>query len=143
MRIYVASSWRNQLQPDVVVALRHSGHQVYDFKNPPNRSGFAWRDIAPDWEQWTLRRYIEALEHPDAVAGFAEDMNALKGAECCVLVMPCGRSSHLELGWAVGAGKRTYILQVAAAEPELMYKMADGIVTSVEALLEALQKVAA
>ena len=24
-----------------------------------------------------------------------------------VLVLPCGRSAHLELGWAVGQGKRT------------------------------------
>lgn len=26
------------------------------------------------------------------------------------MVLPCGKSAHLELGWAVGAGKRTIIL---------------------------------
>ena len=33
-RIYVASSWRNKYQPEVVAALRKAGHEVYDFRNP-------------------------------------------------------------------------------------------------------------
>lgn len=43
MNIYVASSWRNLLQPGIVVALRRCGHDVYDFRNPaPGNKGFAW-----------------------------------------------------------------------------------------------------
>jgi len=34
MKIYLASSWRNQYQADVLAALRVSGAEVYDFKNP-------------------------------------------------------------------------------------------------------------
>lgn len=33
-KIYVASSWRNVFQQDVVDILRDLGHEVYDFKNP-------------------------------------------------------------------------------------------------------------
>lgn len=33
-KIYVASSWRNVFQQDVVDILRNLGHEVYDFKNP-------------------------------------------------------------------------------------------------------------
>lgn len=44
-KIYVASSWRNDFQPTVVKYLREAGYDVYDFKNPPNRSGFAWSSI--------------------------------------------------------------------------------------------------
>lgn len=33
-RIYVASSWRNNVQPLVVQTLRVAGLDVYDFKNP-------------------------------------------------------------------------------------------------------------
>lgn len=41
MKIYVASSWRNNRQPDVVKFLRDLGHEVYDFKNPkPGDDGF-------------------------------------------------------------------------------------------------------
>ena len=124
MKVYVASSWRNKRQPAVVAALRLDGHEVYDFRNPPNRSGFAWSQIDPEWETWTVEQYIWHLDHPDAVAGFAEDIGALTDAEVTVLVMPCGRSAHLELGYAAGAGQRTAIL-VDRSEPELMYKMAD------------------
>lgn len=34
MKVYVASSWRNKLQPDVVAIIRAAGHEVYDFRNP-------------------------------------------------------------------------------------------------------------
>src|SRR4051812_37731805 len=34
LKVYVASSWRNDFQPGVVRALRSDGHQVYDFKGP-------------------------------------------------------------------------------------------------------------
>jgi hypothetical protein len=34
MRVYVASSWRNPWQPNVVGLLRSLGHKVYDFREP-------------------------------------------------------------------------------------------------------------
>jgi hypothetical protein len=41
---------------------------------------------------------------------------------------PCGRSAHLEAGWAIGQGKPTAILlHEDKFEPELMYRMADLI----------------
>jgi len=45
-KIYVASSWRNKYQPEVVAALRKAGHEVYDFRNPDdNPGGFHWADV--------------------------------------------------------------------------------------------------
>jgi nucleoside 2-deoxyribosyltransferase len=124
MRIYVASSWRNERQPKVVEILRMQGHEVYDFRNPaPGNGGFHWSEIDPNWQQWTPQEYLAALEHPIACAGYKLDMDALESADACVLVMPCGRSAHLEAGYAIGAGKPTAIL-VTDGEPELMYKMA-------------------
>lgn len=124
MRIYVASSWRNERQPKVVEILRMQGHEVYDFRNPaPGNHGFQWSEIDPDWQKWTPQQYVDALEHPIARAGYKLDMDALEACDACVLVMPCGRSAHLEAGFAIGAGKPTAIL-VTEGEPELMYKMA-------------------
>lgn len=128
--IYVASSWRNSYQPAVVEALRGEGHVVYDFRNPPGRTGFAWSDIDPDWRAWSARRYIEVLKHPVAEAGFRSDFDAMRAADLCVLVLPCGRSAHLELGWMAGAGKRTVVLTRDGEEPELMAKMADLVTDS-------------
>lgn len=58
-------------------------------------------------------------------------MNALMCCDACVLVMPCGRSAHLELGYAVGARKRTAIY-LSDGEPELMYAMADDLLTQLD-----------
>lgn len=132
MKVYVASSWRNQLQPLVVADLRINGHEVYDFKNPaPGDNGFHWSEIDPNWQNWTEEEYIKALDHPIAESGFAKDFNAMNLADACVMVMPCGRSAHVEAGWMQGAGKPTIIL-VTKAEPELMYKMFEKVCTSIE-----------
>jgi len=134
-RIYVASSWRNVIQPAVVAVLRDCGHDVYDFRNPrPGDHGFAWSEIEPDWQEWDSGRFRTALDHPVAVSGFASDFEAMQWADTCVLVLPCGRSAHLELGWAVGHGKRTAILLAGENEPELMYRMVDKLALDVPEL---------
>jgi hypothetical protein len=138
-RIYVASSWRNAQQQGVVHVLRAAGHEVYDFQNPgPGKRGFQWQEVDPNWQQWTPAQYREALTHPVSVAGFDNDYNAMCWADTGVLVMPCGRSAHLEAGYFNGAGKDLFILQMDGAEPELMYKMATAICLDYAELLSAL-----
>ena len=135
MKIYVASSWRNELQQMVVMVLQSMGHEVYDFKNPgEGKKGFAWSDIDPDWQNWTPEQYVKALEHPRSIEGFNLDFDAMKWADCCAMVLPCGRSANTEAGWMKGAGKQVFVFHPEKQEPELMYKMYDGILTSVEAL---------
>lgn len=126
--IYVASSWRNLHQPTVVDVIRVAGGEVYDFREPrPGEHGFAWSDIDPEWLTWTPRQWRDALRHPLAVDGFKSDMDALKAAERCLLVLPCGRSAHLELGYCVGAGKPTAVLALEPTEPDLMVAMCDHL----------------
>ena len=134
--IYVASSWRNEkLHQAVVRALRDWGFDVYDFREPARgASGFAWSEINSHWQEWTPAEFIKALEHPIARDGFHTDMNALKAADLVVLVLSCGRSAHLELGYAIGAGKPTGILLTGHDEPELMYAMADCITAEIAML---------
>lgn len=137
MKIYVASSWRNGYQQAVVARLREAGHDVYDFRNPASGStGFGWRQIEPGWLEWTPEQFRKALEHPIAREGFRLDMEALKAADLCVLVLPCGRSAHLELGYARGAGARTAVLMPEQSEPELMYRMVDLVALDVEEIVD-------
>ena len=125
-RIYVASSWRNHFQQKAVDRLRRAGLEVYDFRNPRDGdSGFHWSEIDVDWHDWDQDSYIAALSHPAAASGFESDFDAMKWADAFLLVQPCGRSAHLELGWAVGAGKETCVWMPGRIEPELMLKMAD------------------
>jgi hypothetical protein len=138
-RIYVASSWRNEQQQSVVAKLRVAGHEVYDFKNPPNATGFAWREIDPNWQQWTAAQQVASYDHPRSVEGFKSDFDAMKWADTCVMVQPCGRSAALELGWAVGAGKKTFVLMAEGQEPELMLRLADHLCLSIEEIIERLK----
>ncbi len=139
-RIYVASSWRNNIQPEVVGRLRSEGHEVYDFKNPPNKAGFAWQQLDTEWENWTAREYREKLlSNPDAAAGYMADFRAMEWADTCVLVLPCGRSAHLEAGWFAGRGKRCIILTRDGEEPELMALMANAICVNMDEVLKELK----
>ena len=135
-RIYVASSWRNPYFPEVVTRLREAGHEVYDFRNPPHGgAGFHWTDIDPNAPDWTYAQYAEGLHHPLAERQFQADIDALTWADTCVLVLPCGRSAHTEAGWMAGAGKRVLAYIPEMVEPELMYKLFDGVAGSLDELV--------
>lgn len=144
MRIYVASSWRCDRQPEVVAALRNAGHEVYDFRSPaPGDSGFHWSEIDPDWKRWTSVQFREGLRHPIAAAGFKKDFEAMQWADIFVLVMPCGRSAHLEAGWAAGRGTPVVALLDEQQEPELMLKLLDAVCCSMDELLPFLSLMSA
>jgi hypothetical protein len=141
-KIYVATSWRNELQPRVVAALRREGHEVYDFRNPAEgHGGFHWSEIDRDWKNWSLQKYVVEIErHPIAAAGFKLDKDGLNWCDTCVLVLPCGRSAHLEAGYACGQGKDViFMLNEDRFEPELMYLLGGGFVTNTTELCIALR----
>lgn len=146
MKIYVASSWRNNHQQQVVSVLRAAGHAVYDFRHPngTGTGGFSWREVDPNWKDWTPQQYREGLKHPIAQSGFKSDFDAMKECDMCVLVMPAGRSASLEAGWCAGACKPTVMYVPEQIEPELMALllgvMEPGhlcVVTTLEELIEA------
>ena len=139
-RIYVASSWRNKYQPEVVAALRKAGHEVYDFRNPKdNPGGFLWADVDEKWQDWQPEEYIRNLTHPVAEKGFKADLDAMLWADTCVLVLPCGRSAHTEAGWFAGKGLKTIVYMPEKQEPELMYKLFEGVVGTITDLILALE----
>ena len=141
MNIYVASSWRNERQSEIVAALRAVGHDVYDFRHPfHGDDGFHWRDIDLEWRNWSPDEYRKALNHSRAQAGFGNDFGAMKWADILVLVLPCGRSAHLEAGWAIGQGKPTCILLDDESEPELMYRLADCLALDLQEVLAWIQE---
>jgi len=137
VKIYVASSWRNEKQPEVVKALREAGHDVYDFRAPPGKNtGFHWSEIDPDWKSWSPEEFREQVRlHPLATAGFEGDFEAMQNADACVLVLPSGRSAHLEAGWFTGQDRLTIVL-LHDGEPELMYKLTDHLCLDIEEVVK-------
>jgi hypothetical protein len=113
------------------------GNEVYDFREPSlGIHGFSWSDIDPEWLQWSPEAFRKALEHPIARLGLERDMSALQKCEACLLVLPCGRSAHFEIGLARGLGKLTAIYIPEQQEPELMYAEVDDVLASESELLD-------
>lgn len=119
----------------------------YNFRLPGmGRNGFGWQEVMPsfdiDKQEADVNEYLKGLDHPRAREGFEADSSAMLDCDTFVMVLPCGKSAHLELGWAVGAGKPTAILldpSVSTVQPELMYRMADLVTNSPESLMEWLK----
>ena len=127
MKIYVASSWRNQHQQQVVALLRQWGHQVYDY----TEHGFNWGEVDENWESWSPQDYLTGLRSHIAVSAFQRDLDALWWANACVLVMPCGRSAHLEAGFCIGKSKPTlfYWPDGVTEEVDLMHSLSEIALT--------------
>ena len=129
MKIYVASSWKTPLHYEVVELLEEKGHQVYDYRQ-------AGPALGPHWPAKGTPVPYRDLHHllnmPQAQATYTRDMKALIEAEAVVCVMPCGRSAHLELGYAIGAGKLTYLVWDVPDEPDVMHRAVDAVVSATD-----------
>ena len=130
MKVYVASSWHNEVYPEVVEALRQAGHDVYDFR----RQGGS--DSNPT--EMSSAKLLDFLDEPKIRSIFQNDMDALVASDAVVCVLPCGRSAHLELGYGIGAGKRTVLLWHDGDAPDIMHKAVDAIVFNVDEITGAL-----
>lgn len=140
-RIYLASSWKNPYYDECLRLLEEAGHDVYDFRDPVH--AFDWKQIDENWGTWAVNTYLEALEHPLAQAGFRRDKDALDWCQVCVLLLPSGRSAHLEAGYAIGRGKPTHVvLPPLLDNADLMNLLAGkpNIHTNIAHLIEALAR---
>ena len=139
MKLYTASSWRNEKYPAVVQQLREKGHTIYNFRD--TNSWFRWEEIDPEWESWGNKEFASALSHPLAKRAFNADFSGMNWADACVLIMPCGRSAHIEAGYMKGKGKLLYILlDGEKTRAELTYSIANGIFDDVRGLLAELEE---
>lgn len=131
MRLYVASSWRNPYYNETVRVVKSAlpAWDVYDFRNPaPGNHGFAACDY-PSWVSGTTDGWNEAMHEDEPALAWKLDSESLYSSDALLLVLPCGKSAHMELGWMAGAGKPVAVFAPFEFEPELMYGMA-GIVTN-------------
>jgi hypothetical protein len=131
--IYLIGSLRNPKIPQIAKELRSDGHKVFDdWFSPGPQCDDEWQK----YERERGRSYLEALEGFHAQHQFEFDRKHIMAAEAGVLVLPAGKSGHLELGWMLGRGQRGYIL-LEEPNPErfdLMYLFAHGIAEDIEDL---------
>ena len=137
--IYLIGSLRNPKIPALAAKLRAAGYEVFDdwFAAGPEADDY-WRD----YEQGRGHSLSQALVGHAAQHVFQFDKYHLDRCDAAVLVLPAGRSGHLELGYVIGSGKKGYI--IIDGEPErfdVMYAFATAVVSSVEELICELDKV--
>lgn len=136
--IYLIGSLRDPNVPKIAKKLREAGFEVFDewYAAGPTADD-CWRDYekARGWSYLQALRESLAADHI-----FRFDLHHLQRATDVVLVLPTGRSGHLELGWALGQGKRGYILLDNPERWDVMYKFATGVFDNLEELIEALRR---
>lgn len=128
-KIYVASSWKNPYYEGIVAILTGAKFQVYDFKDP--ETAFSWNQIQPP----------AIYDHPLVKKAHEADKAALDACEILIIVLPSGKSSHWEAGYAKGQGKKVIIYAPETRhEAETVYLYADDIITNITDLLRELRK---
>lgn len=137
-KLYLIGSLRNPKIIELGIQLRQLGFYVFD----------DWMAAGPEaddyWQKYENARghsMSEALKGNAAQHVFHFDKHHLDTSDLAVLMLPAGKSGHLELGYIIGQGKRGYIL--LDKEPErfdVMYNFAHGVFTDPEDLLRALRQ---
>lgn len=127
LTIYLIGSLRNPGIPEIGNYLRSLGYDVFDdwFSAGPIADD-AWRDH----EKAKGRPYTEALCGYHAEHVFKFDLYHLNRSDIGLLVLPAGRSGHLELGYLIGRGVPGYILLDNIERWDVMYKFAKGVYTN-------------
>jgi hypothetical protein len=140
MRVYVASSTRGAAHHRAIVsALRDASCGVYDWTESVGR--FPWAEVGVTGP-CDAEALISALAHPTTRRAFRLDANAVAYCDALVLVLPAGRSAHLEAGFVAGQG-RPVVVYVPPNEPQeadLMLGWAAAIVGDVGAVVEAVME---
>ena len=139
-RIYVSSSWKNEYQPALVAGLRMRGHKVYDFRHPEGRNDQSvWKDVGINEESTPCEEFSKQHNCNIAQERFDKHFDAMNDADTCILLLPCGNSSHVEAGYMAGTGKRVFVYcPKESIKPELMYLTFDGFFYKLEDLYKAL-----
>lgn len=140
MKIYLIGSLKNGNIPILAGRLRsHTSHDVFDEWHAPGPEADDFFDAYRKRRGWD---YKTALQSSLAKDIFEFDKKHLRESDIVVLVMPAGKSGHLELGYCAGLGKQTFILM--DKEPErvdMMHQFADKIFMTEQELIDELRRV--
>lgn len=143
MKVYLIGSLRNPEVPKLAETLRGRlpEWQVFD----------DWYAAGPEaddrWMEYEKARgndFIAALDGHAANHVYEFDKHHLDTCDAVVLVLPAGKSGHLEFGYCRGRGTPGFIL--LHQEPErfdVMYRFASEVVNTTDALVQCLEDIAA
>jgi hypothetical protein len=134
--IYLIGSLRNPEVPEIAKAIRKAGHDCFD----------DWYAAGPEADDyWRTYEKDKGNTYKQALAGYAAnhvweyDHFHLDRCDTALLVLPAGKSGHLELGYSIGAGKTGIIrLDKDYDRWDVMYRFAQDVCENLDEVLEAL-----
>ena len=136
--IYLIGSLRN---PEVVQFANDLEQQGFEAFADWQSSGPDADDFLRDYSKARGQDYKQTLQSHAARHIFEFDLHHIKRCDAAIMLMPAGKSGHLELGYVRGLGKPGYIL--FDKEPErvdVMYQFATDIFFKKEELFQELEK---
>lgn len=126
-QVYIIGSLRNARVPDIGNAIRNAGLLAFDdWWGAGDEADDKWQE----YENIRGRGYAEALAGAAAQTVFNFDKTNILASDAVLLVLPAGKSGHIEFGFARGKEKLGVIL--LDGEPDrfdVMYNFA-SLVTS-------------
>lgn len=135
---FIAARYRKKEQAlELAQQLRERGKTVYCFAES-DASKTHVESVSEDNE--TAMKAFEAIENWRDDAGvrdiFETDMSALRASDAVVVLLPVGKSGHIEAGVSYGMGKRTFAIG-EQEETESLYLIFDEIYPDAAAFLAA------
>lgn len=138
---FIASRWRNRDSVlELTEKIRSKGKSVYcfiegdgpkyqlkDLENQHEPEAFMQKfESIPDWKN---DRAVKEI--------FDVDMNSLKTSEALILLLPCGKSAHIEAGVAYGMGKKCIVIG-EQKETESLYLIFNEFYNSIDDFVSSL-----
>jgi len=138
--IYLIGSLRNPKVPEVAAVLRNdTSLEVFEnWYSAGEKADDAWRA----YEKARGHSYQEALDNHSAQNVYNFDKFHMYRCHAAVLMLPAGRSGHLEAGFIVGQGKPVFMLLDPEGEPErldVMSKFLYRVCPTIEDLVQEVQ----
>ncbi len=135
--IYLIGSLRNENVPLLANRIREAvpGLEVFDdWYSPGPRADDHWKE----YEVGKGHTYKEALQGWAAKHVFEFDKYHLDRCDGALLLLPAGKSCHLEAGYVAGRGKPLFVLMDDPERFDVMYQFAKEVCFNEQELFQAL-----
>ena len=134
--IYIIGSLRNPAVPAITKRLMDNNLQVFsEWYGAGERADDHFRE----YHQSLGRSYLEALKTDAAKTIFEFDKKHIDLADTVILINPCGRSGHVEFGYAAGCKKICLYLLDDPDRWDLMLQFATKIYTNLDDIINDLK----
>lgn len=133
---FIASRWRNRDNVVKLVSLlRKKGKRVYSFLDEENSFNSPGQD--PETEMRKFEAIQDWQNNPAVRRMFLKDLAGLKQADKLILLLPAGKSAHMETGIAFGLGKECVLIG-EQKETESLYLIFHKWFTTIDDFINSL-----